>query len=119
MSAKTSTLVLVADSIFEIVLHDGQRCVPSGKNCLLLLKVVASRPLNFARPEQERLLSLASFSMAFQIILCFIGFPPALFYCLICCILFMKLGIKSSENRIKIYFNQKLSCFVVLMVRFC
>lgn len=72
ISAKCSILILVAAIIFDIVLHDGQRGLPSGKCHLLLLNVVASSPLNFANPEQDKLLSLASRSIAFHIILCFI-----------------------------------------------
>lgn len=52
--AKSTMVVLVALVILAIVLHDGQRGVPSGENCLLLLNVVESRPLSFASPEQVK-----------------------------------------------------------------
>ena len=52
--AKSTMDVFVAFVILAIVLHDGQRGVPSGENCLLLLNVVESRPLSFASPEQVK-----------------------------------------------------------------
>ena len=64
--AKSITDVLVADIILAIVPQDGQRGVPSDENCLLLLNVVESRPLSFARPEQVKPFNWASLEMAFH-----------------------------------------------------
>ena len=64
--AKSTIDVFVAAVILAIVLHDGQRGVPSGENCLLLLNVVESRPLSFARPEQVKPCISASFLIAFH-----------------------------------------------------
>ena len=58
--------VFVATVIFDIVLQDGQRGVPSGENCLLLLNVVASKPLRRAKPEQVSPWVRASDSIAFH-----------------------------------------------------
>ena len=43
----------VALNIFEIVSVDGQRGCPNTDARLLLLNVVGSKPLCFARPEQD------------------------------------------------------------------
>ena len=65
-AAKSNIVILVARIIFAIVPHDGHRGVPSGENCLLLLKVVASNPLRFASPEQVSPWLFANFSIAFH-----------------------------------------------------
>ena len=72
--AKSITDVLVADIILAIVPQDGQRGVPSDENFLLLLNVVASRPLFLANPEQLNPLCLAIFSIACHSISCSILF---------------------------------------------
>ena len=43
----------VAFNIFDIVSVDGQRGCPNTDARLLLLKVVGSNPLRFAKPEQD------------------------------------------------------------------
>ena len=60
--------------------HDGQRGVPFAANCLLLLKVVASKPHFFAMPEQVILFSFANLSIAFHSIWCVTIFSFILFY---------------------------------------
>ena len=60
----------VADKIFAILLVEGQRGCSYLENRLLLLKVVGSKPLHFARPEQESPWSRAKSSIAFQICSC-------------------------------------------------
>ena len=54
----------VAVNIFEIVSVDGQRGCSYLENLLLLLNVVGSSPLHFARPEQDNPCSCANKSMA-------------------------------------------------------
>lgn len=76
--AKSTTDILVAEIILATVAHDGQRGLPSAENCLLLLKVVESNPLNFASPEQLNPCDWAKRSIARHIILCVIGFSPFL-----------------------------------------
>lgn len=61
-----------------IVPHDGQRGVPSGENCLLLLNVVASSPLSFASPDLLKPCDFAKFSNVFQKIECVMMFPLVL-----------------------------------------
>lgn len=71
--ANSSGETLVASNIFDIVWHDGQRGVPSEENCLLLLNVVASKPLTFAKPENDKPCNRANFSIALHNILCSIS----------------------------------------------
>ena len=59
-------------NIFEILFVDGQRGWPSLDQRLLLLKVVGSRPLHFANPEQDIPWSFAKRSMARQTSSCVI-----------------------------------------------
>ena len=71
----------VADSIFDILLVDGQRGCPSLDQRLLLLKVVGSKPLHFAKPEHVLPCSLAKRSMAFQTSSCvMVNSPFVLWY---------------------------------------
>lgn len=69
-SANSLNVICVASVIFAIVLQEGQRGVPSGAKCLLLLNVVASNPLSFANPEQLKPFFFASISIACQSVLC-------------------------------------------------
>ena len=71
---KSWILAPVDDKILEILFVDGQRGWPSLDQRLLLLKVVGSRPLHFARPEQDIPCSVANFSMARQTSSCVIFF---------------------------------------------
>lgn len=64
--------MFVAIITFATVLQDGHRGVPSGENCLLLLKVVASNPLSLANPEQDNPFSCASLEIAAHSIWCVI-----------------------------------------------
>ena len=64
---KSCGVEFVALIIFAILLVDGQRGCSYFENLLLLLKVVGSRPLHFAKPEQDILCSLANMSIACQI----------------------------------------------------
>lgn len=50
---KSSNEDPVEANIFEILLVDGHRGCPSLDQRLLLLKVVGSKPLHFARPEHD------------------------------------------------------------------
>lgn len=50
----------VADSIFAMLPVDGQRGWPYFEKRLLLLNVVGSRPLYFARPEHVMLCACAN-----------------------------------------------------------
>ncbi len=43
----------VDDKILDMLFVEGQRGCPSLDQRLLLLKVVGSKPLHFARPEQD------------------------------------------------------------------
>lgn len=57
----------VAANIFDILDVDGQRGCSYLENRLLLLKVVGSKPLHFANPEQVKPCSWANSSIACQI----------------------------------------------------
>jgi hypothetical protein len=57
----------VAANIFDMLAVDGQRGCSYLENLLLLLKVVGSKPLRLANPEQDRPCSRANNSMACQI----------------------------------------------------
>lgn len=79
---KSSKDAPVEDNILEILFVDGHLGCPSFDQRLLLLNVVGSRPLHFAKPEQDILCSVANFSIACQISSCvmtsllfFSGFP--------------------------------------------
>lgn len=63
---KSWILAPVDDKILEILFVDGQRGCPSLDQRLLLLKVVGSRPLHFAKPEQDIPCSVANRSIARQ-----------------------------------------------------
>ena len=64
--------VPVASNILAMLLVDGQRGCPYFDQRLLLLNMVGSSPLSFAKPEQESLWAAAKQSIAFQISLCVI-----------------------------------------------
>ena len=61
---KSSSDAPVEANILEILFVDGHRGCPSLDQRLLLLKVVGSKPLLFAKPEQDILCSVANFSIA-------------------------------------------------------
>lgn len=63
---KSWILAPVDDSIFEMLLVDGQRGWPSLDQRLLRLNVVGSKPLHFASPEQDIPCSVAKRSIARQ-----------------------------------------------------
>ena len=73
-SAKSYIVIFIALIILAIVQHEGHLGVPSDENFLLLLNVVASRPLFLANPEQLNPLCLAIFSIACHSISCSILF---------------------------------------------
>ena len=62
----------VAFNILAMLFVDGQRGWPYFDQRLLLLNVVGSRPLYFARPEHDMLCKLAKLSIAYQTSLCVI-----------------------------------------------
>ena len=79
---KSSKDAPVEDKILEILFVDGHLGCPSFDQRLLLLNVVGSRPLHFAKPEHDILCSVANFSIALHtsscvmtILLFFFGFP--------------------------------------------
>lgn len=59
--------VPVASKILAMLLVDGQRGCPYFDQRLLLLNIVGSSPLSFARPEHETLWAAAKQSIAFHI----------------------------------------------------
>ena len=63
---KSWILAPVDDKILEILFVDGQRGWPSLDQRLLLLNVVGSSPLHFAKPEQDIPCSVAKRSIACQ-----------------------------------------------------
>lgn len=65
----------VAHKIFAMLPVDGQRGWPYLEKRLLLLKVVGSSPLYFAKPEQVILCACANRSIVFHTSLCVIFFP--------------------------------------------
>ena len=62
----------VLSNILAILFVDGQRGCPYFDQRLLLLKVVASNPLSFARPEHDTWWSFAKASIANQTSACVI-----------------------------------------------
>lgn len=71
---KLLTLSPVAAKIFAILPVDGQRGWPYFDQRLLLLKIVGSKPLRRAKPEQDILCALAKQSIAYHTSLCVIYF---------------------------------------------
>ena len=69
---KSLIVLPVEFNIFAILPVDGHLGCPYLDQRLLLLKVVASKPANFAKPEQDIFCSKAKLSMACQISLCVI-----------------------------------------------
>ena len=65
-------LTPVASKIFAILFVDGQRGWPYLDQRLLLLNVVGSKPLRFARQEQDILREYAKLSIAPHTSLCVI-----------------------------------------------
>ena len=68
-------LLSVASKIFAMLFVDGQRGWPYLDQRLLLLNVVGSKPLRFARQEQDILCEYAKLSIAPHISLCVIFYP--------------------------------------------
>ena len=64
----------VAPRIFAMLPVEGQRGWPYFEKRLLLLNVVGSKPLYFAKPEQVMLCACANRSIVFQMSLCVIFF---------------------------------------------
>ena len=62
----------VASRILAMLFVDGQRGCPYFELRLLLLNVVGSSPLNFAKPEQDIFLENANLSIAVHTSLCVI-----------------------------------------------
>ena len=69
---KSWILAPVDDKILEILFVDGHLGCPSLDQRLLLLKVVGSSPLHFAKPEQDIPCSVAKCSIARQTSSCVI-----------------------------------------------
>lgn len=72
--AKSPIFAPVDDNILEMLSVLGHLGCPSLDHLLLRLKVVGSKPLFFASPEQDILCSVAKHSMAFHMSSCVIFF---------------------------------------------
>lgn len=82
---KLLTVSPVAAKILAMLPVDGQRGWPYFDQRLLLLKIVGSRPLRRANPEQDILCALAKQSIAYHTSLCVICF----FTFFVCCFVYI------------------------------
>lgn len=74
----------VAPRIFAMLPVEGQRGWPYFEKRLLLLNVVGSKPLYFAKPEQVMLCACANRSIVFQMSLCVIFLSPLIVVIVVC-----------------------------------
>ena len=123
---KSWILAPVDDNILDMLFVDGHRGCPSLDQRLLLLNVVGSKPLHFAKPEQDIPCSVANRSMARHTSSCVIFSLPwysffiylkIIFFLGIFVILCQKsatynkyhfLGIIGQKHHTKIFFDKTL-----------